>query len=243
MSDAVRKAIRVVGLVLFAGLFLAGGVGHLIAPAPYLRIMPPYLPQPLALVYLSGVAEILLGGLLLIPATRRLAAWGLIALLVAVFPANYSMWQHAERFAEFPPILLLIRLPLQALLIAWAWSYTRAASTSAAERTATATAPAFLALSLLIGWTGCGFAGASLARLDRGSLVEARSPAMESIPVFFAKSEETVAPGTELRVVSDDEGTLNQVDRRVIVTFLSGPHQSLAGLMRRGDLRPAPRRE
>jgi len=108
----------------FAALFITGGIGHFVATDFYLRIMPPYLPYPRALVLLSGLCEVALGVLLLIPGTTRLAAWGLIALLVAVFPANLSMYQHPDRFA-LPPNLLLLRLPLQGLLILWAYAYTR----------------------------------------------------------------------------------------------------------------------
>ena len=90
----------------------------------YMKIMPPYLPYHRALVLLSGVFEVALGLLLLVPATSRLAAWGLIALLVAVFPANVFMYQHPEKFA-LSPTLLLLRLPLQGVLILWAYAYTR----------------------------------------------------------------------------------------------------------------------
>ena len=80
-----------IGRVLLAILFMVSGSLHFFAPPLYLRIMPPYLPAPLALVYISGVAEILGGAGLLIPSTRQAAAWGLIALLIAVLPANIYM--------------------------------------------------------------------------------------------------------------------------------------------------------
>ena len=86
--------------------------------------MPPYLPFHRELVYSSGVFEIVLGLLLLIPQTTRLAAWGLIALLIAVFPANIFMFQHQELF-QISPVVLLLRLPLQGVLLFWAWIYTR----------------------------------------------------------------------------------------------------------------------
>lgn len=104
---------------------MAAGVNHFVMPKFYLRMMPPYLPGHLALVYLSGVAEILLGTLMLVPATSRLAAWGLIALLIAIFPANLHMALHPERFPEFSPTSLWLRLPLQALPLAWAYWHTR----------------------------------------------------------------------------------------------------------------------
>ena len=71
-------------------LFAAAGVMHCVSPEPYVAIVPPYLPWPLALVYLSGAAEVALGVLLLVPRFQNLAAWGLIALLIAVFPANFT---------------------------------------------------------------------------------------------------------------------------------------------------------
>ena len=88
-------------------------------------MMPTYLPLHLESVQISGVAEIVLGVLLLVPRTSAAAAWGLIALLVAVFPANLQMALHPETFPEFRPAGLWLRLPLQAVLIAWAFWYTR----------------------------------------------------------------------------------------------------------------------
>jgi uncharacterized membrane protein len=121
----VRPALRTGFRWLFGLLFVAAGVNHFRDPATYVRIMPPYLPGPRALVYASGVGEILLGGLLLVPRFRRAAAWGLIALLVAVFPANVHMALHPAEFPRIPPAVLWARLPFQGVLIAWAYLYTR----------------------------------------------------------------------------------------------------------------------
>lgn len=107
-------------------LFIAAGLNHLVSPRFYVKIMPPYLPWHLELIYISGAFESLLGILLLVPGTRRLAAWGLIALLVAVFPANLHMAMHPELFPNFEPWMLWARLPFQAVLIAWAYWYTTA---------------------------------------------------------------------------------------------------------------------
>ena len=103
------------------------GAMHFVAPKAYARIVPKFLPAPLALVYVSGVFEILGGAGLLVPATRVFAAWGLVALFVAVFPANVNMAVNGIPLGRRPmaPILLWLRLPLQALLIAWAWLYPR----------------------------------------------------------------------------------------------------------------------
>ena len=87
--------------------------------------MPPYLPWPAALVYVSGAAEFVLGVMLCIRHTERLAAWGLIALIVAVPPANLHMAIHADLYPQYSPAILWVRLPLQGALIAWAFWYTR----------------------------------------------------------------------------------------------------------------------
>jgi uncharacterized membrane protein len=117
----VKRALK----YLMAVLYLAGGLNHFLNPGFYLRMMPPWLPWHEALVALSGVAEMLLGALVLVPRFQRLAAWGLIALLVAVFPANVHMALHPGLFPEAPPAALWGRLPLQGLLILWAWWFTR----------------------------------------------------------------------------------------------------------------------
>lgn len=109
---------------LFGVAFILAGINHFRVPDFYIKIMPPYLPWHAELVYASGVFEILLGIMLLIPAVTSLAAWGLIALLVAVFPANLHMALHTELYPNISPILLWSRLPIQGVLIAWAYWYT-----------------------------------------------------------------------------------------------------------------------
>ena len=108
-------------LMLIAAIFMVGGVLHLVKPAYYVRIMPPWLPAPMALVLISGVFEILGGAGVLVPATRFAAGWGLIALLIAIFPANVQMLLNA-RSAHASSLWmtgLIARLPLQAALIYW----------------------------------------------------------------------------------------------------------------------------
>ncbi len=119
-----RKLWFLVGKGVFAALFMIGGVGHFIFTDFYLKIMPPYLPLHLPIVLVSGVIEIVLGILLLVPRYSRLAAWGIIALLIAVFPANIHVYQHQESF-PLPWIVHLLRLPLQGVLILWAFAYTK----------------------------------------------------------------------------------------------------------------------
>jgi uncharacterized membrane protein len=104
----------------FAALFfVAAGVLHFLFPAPYMRMMPPLLPEPRLLVALSGAAEIVLGVLLLNRRLVWLAGWGLIALLVAVFPANVYLALHPEIFPRVSAWIWWARLPLQAVFILW----------------------------------------------------------------------------------------------------------------------------
>ncbi len=106
---------------------VAAGANHFIATPTYLGMMPALLPAPLALVYISGVAEILCGLGLILPATRRFAAWSSIALFVAIMPANVNMAVNHLPLgtSEVPTWALWARLPLQLVLIAWAYWYTR----------------------------------------------------------------------------------------------------------------------
>jgi uncharacterized membrane protein len=102
-------------------LFVAAGANHFISPGLYVSMVPDYLPARASLVQISGVAE-MLGGLgVLFDATRRSAAWGLIVLLVAVFPANLNMALHSWPEAGIPSWLLWVRLPMQAVFIWWVY--------------------------------------------------------------------------------------------------------------------------
>lgn len=105
-------------------VFVLAGSWHFVHPATYLAIMPPQLPQPRALVYVSGVFEILGGLGLLLRRTRQLAGWGLLALLVAVFPANAYMALAHEQLGV-PGWAAWARLPLQLPLMWWAWKVSR----------------------------------------------------------------------------------------------------------------------
>lgn len=119
------KVAKTILKYLLAAGFVSAGVNHFINTTFYLKIMPPYLPAHLFLVYLSGVFEIVLGVLLLIPKFKRLAAWGLIALLIAVFPANIYMAMNPELFPGFSLAALYLRLPLQFVIIALAYWYAK----------------------------------------------------------------------------------------------------------------------
>jgi uncharacterized membrane protein len=115
---------------LLAAAFIGVGVLHFVRPHAFLAIVPPRLPLRLTAVYLSGVAEIAGGiGVLLPDPWRSWAGWGLIALLVAVFPANIYQAVARVRIPGLPapaPWLLWARLPLQALFIFWVWRVTLA---------------------------------------------------------------------------------------------------------------------
>jgi uncharacterized membrane protein len=121
------RKLKTILKYLLCVFFVAAGLNHFINPAFYLKIMPPYLPWHLFLVYLSGFFEVALGLLLLVPALSRAAAWGLIALLIAVSPANIQMAINPELSPDISPVALWLRLPLQAVFIAWAFWYTRPA--------------------------------------------------------------------------------------------------------------------
>ncbi len=110
--------------IVMGALYVLAGVNHFRDPRTYERMMPPWVPAHRAMVLWSGVAEVLLGIGVLVPATRSLAAWGVIALLVAVFPANLQMFRDPERWPKVPRWGLALRLPLQGVLMWWAWTLT-----------------------------------------------------------------------------------------------------------------------
>jgi uncharacterized membrane protein len=112
---------QTVCLALAAAFYVAAGMLHFLMPAPYLKIMPPYIPWHRPMVLISGVFEILGGVGLLVPRARRNAAWGLVALLIAVFPANVYMATNPidAGAASIAPVLRWGRLPLQLLLVWW----------------------------------------------------------------------------------------------------------------------------
>lgn len=114
------------GLYLMAAFYGAAGLNHFLNPGFYLKVMPPYLPAPEVLNALSGAIEVALAMLLLIPRTRRLASWGVIALLIAIFPVHIYMWQARDSvFADYDRTVLLLRMPFQLVFVAWAWVYTK----------------------------------------------------------------------------------------------------------------------
>jgi uncharacterized membrane protein len=124
--------MKILGLIarcLLASLMVFAGVMHFAKPDFFLKIMPPYIPLHLELVYLSGLCEISLGILLLTPRFSQTAGWGIVALLIAVFPANIYLYQHQDIVPATPTIHFL-RLVLQGFLVLWAYAYTKPANSS-----------------------------------------------------------------------------------------------------------------
>jgi len=107
---------------MMAGLYVVAGVFHFVKPKMYDAIIPPYLPNPRALVLLSGFFEVAFGVGLLFDATRELSAWGIIMMLLAFLLAHIYMLQ-SERFKKIPRWALWLRIPLQFLLIYWAYQF------------------------------------------------------------------------------------------------------------------------
>lgn len=113
---------RTISRGLLACFFVVAGANHFRTPEIYLGMMPPWLPWPLILVQVSGVAEILGGIGALLPRTRRFSGWGLLVLLIAIFPANLHVaLQGRMPGFDFSPVILWLRLPLQILLLGWVW--------------------------------------------------------------------------------------------------------------------------
>jgi uncharacterized membrane protein len=117
--------VRVVALLSLSAFFVLAGGNHFVSPRFYIGIMPAWLPAPRELVYLSGALEVAGGVAVLIPAVRVRSGYALIALLVAVFPANVHMALNPTEFSDIAVALLYARLPLQGVLIAWVFWGTR----------------------------------------------------------------------------------------------------------------------
>lgn len=111
-------------LYVMALIYILAGINHFRIPQLYLKIIPAYFPNPKLLNAVSGFAEVLLGILLCIPTTSPYAALGIIALLIAVFPANLFMYVNEKARLGLSKWLLFLRLPLQIVLILWAYQYT-----------------------------------------------------------------------------------------------------------------------
>jgi len=121
--------IKTFFLILLSVFFTYAGIDHLVSPDFYVSIMPPWIPGHLELVYLSGVFEVMGGVGVLIPRFRAMAGTGLVALLIAVYPANLHMAFNPHLFPDIPVAALYLRLALQFLAFYWAYTVTRPDST------------------------------------------------------------------------------------------------------------------
>tara|TARA_B100001057_G_scaffold229956_1_gene230277 strand:- start:25 stop:444 length:420 start_codon:yes stop_codon:yes gene_type:complete len=124
LPDGLWKKLVLLGLAAF---FINVGIDHFINPDFYLSIMPPAFPLHLEAVYISGLFEVLGGLGVLIPRLRKFSGWGLIALLIAVYPANIYMALTPEAFPDVPLSALYIRLVFQFIFFYWAYLVTRPA--------------------------------------------------------------------------------------------------------------------
>ena len=127
METNQEKILKKVALFCTGVFFIVAGVRHFIMPEFYMLMMPKNLPVPLTLIYISGFFEILGGIGLLIPSSRVIAAWGLMALLLAVLPANVYIWTHNIQLPDNfrPSWYLMLRIPFQFLLIAWTYMFAK----------------------------------------------------------------------------------------------------------------------
>lgn len=126
-------SLKLLSKIAMSLLYIAAGLNHFINPFLYSRIMPPWLPEPMFLLYISGFFEILGGVMLWNKRFQPWAAWGLILLLIAVFPANIHMALHPELTPSIPEWLLWVRLPLQIPLILWAVTFTHLSSSKSSS--------------------------------------------------------------------------------------------------------------
>ena len=122
--DLPKGIWRKFALLIFSFIFIYVGVDHFTNPEFYLNIMPPRFPFQLEAVLISGFFEILGGVGILISRIRKFAAWGLAALIVAVYPANIYMALSPENFPDYPLYLLYFRLVLQFGIFYWAYLIT-----------------------------------------------------------------------------------------------------------------------
>lgn len=116
---ATHSRWHLAALLGIAAFFVAGGLGHLLLAHFFVAIMPGYVPAPRLMVAISGACELAGAAGILWQRTRRWAGIGLLVLVVAVFPANLNMALHPSNFPAFDRWLLVVRLPLQLVILAW----------------------------------------------------------------------------------------------------------------------------
>ena len=121
----IIKTLRYVGLAIVFAWFFVGGIAHFTSTDFFVSIVPPWVPFPLWAVYVSGVIEVILAVLVLWSFTRQLVGWGLIALTIAVTPANVHMYMNPGQFSDASETAYLVRLIVQVVLLFIIWWLTR----------------------------------------------------------------------------------------------------------------------
>jgi len=119
----MMRLMENIALYIMAGFLVFAGISHFTKKNFFMKTMPPYIPKHEEMVIFSGIAEIILGIGLIFSQTKSFAAWGIILLFIAVFPANIYM-ATSGKFKKIPHWILWLRLPIQIILIAWAYLYT-----------------------------------------------------------------------------------------------------------------------
>ena len=118
--------IKTISIIIMSLFYIGAGINHFINPAWFVRIVPPILPFKIAIVYISGISEIILGSLLIFPRTRFIAGWGLILLLLAVYPANIYVALTNGKAMDTTPMMAWGRLPFQFVFIGLAYWHSKA---------------------------------------------------------------------------------------------------------------------
>ena len=122
----MKFKIKTISIIIMSLVYIMAGTNHFINPDWYVRIVPPIFPFKTAIVYISGILEIILGSLLIFPKTRFIAGWGLIILLVAVYPANIYVALTNGEAMDITPLIAWGRLPFQFVLIGLAYWHSKA---------------------------------------------------------------------------------------------------------------------
>lgn len=112
-------------LYVMALLYIVAGCNHFRTPKIYHKIIPPYFSNPKQINFISGLSEVILGTSLCFPSLSKYVAWGIIFLLIIIFPANLYMYLNEKASLGLPKWTLLLRLPVQLVLIFWAFQYTQ----------------------------------------------------------------------------------------------------------------------
>ena len=122
----MKFKIKTISIIIMSLFYIMAGTNHFINPDWYVRIVPPILPFKTAIVYISGILEIILGTLLIFPKRRFIASWGLILLLVAVYPANIYVALTNGEVMDTTPLIAWGRLPFQFVFIGLAYWHSKA---------------------------------------------------------------------------------------------------------------------